>query len=124
MNLEDLFNRDAFIEGVGRGVKQFLAEIGADKNFAGVASKGVLLTADEAAKFVKLTRRTFDENVAKGVFRKVETLGHSEPRYWSSEIEQDLPSRYMRKLGKAEHEEPVQLTVVDLGARRRRQKAA
>ena len=135
MNLEDLFDKETLVKGIARGVRQYLRESGASKHFGELLEtlsglhllKEGLLTADQACRLLQISRRTFDRQVAEGKWRKEESLGYSEPRFWFHEIVETLRDGPVPGVGDLP---AIPLNVVDLagatttGRRRRKPKQA
>ena len=87
-------SREDMIEAMAKGMERFLVKSDAGRQFEGLIDllRGVhllkesLLTADQAAKVLGISRRTFDRQVVARQWRKEESLGASEPRYWLMDI--------------------------------------
>ena len=137
--LEDLFDREAFIQGVARGVAQFLETSGAGRQFGDLIEtlaglhlvKEGVLDADQGARLLGISRRTFDRKVAENVLPKSETLGYAEPRWLVGDLVAALVAGKVKPgHGDASADAGAgHLTVVDLGGehpggRPRRRKAA
>ena len=84
-------DRATMLEGIARGFQNFLAQSHAGQHLGDLAetlaglhlAKESLLTADQAARLLQISsRRTFDRQVSEKKWRKEETLGYGEPRFW------------------------------------------
>ena len=112
-------DRATMVEGIARGFQNFLAQSNAGQHLdhlvetlAGLhLAKESLLTADQAARLLQISRRTFDRQVAEKKWRKEEALGYGEPRFWLADILQILNAGHKPAEADAP---PVALTVVDL----------
>ena len=135
MNLEDLIDREAVIEGMARGLQRFLHESGAGTHLGELVEtlgglhllKEGLLTADQACRLYQISRSTFDRLVTAKKLRKEEGLGYAEPRFWLLDVVELLQDHHRRAKGDPEAPGATLLHVVDLPGnprRRRRQKAA
>ena len=114
-------DRATMLEGIARGFQNFLAQSHAGQHLGDLAetlaglhlAKESLLTADQAARLLQISRRTFDRQVAEKKWRKEETLGYGEPRFWLKDILEVLDRGHKPA---AADEPPLSLHLVDLAA--------